>query len=83
MSQFFNNIFSKYQYGFGKNFSTQQCLLAILEKWKKSVDNGKAFGALLADLSKAFDYLDHKLLIAKLKAYGFSLTALKLIHGYL
>ena len=29
-----------------------KCLLGILEKWKKSVDNGKAFGALLTDVSK-------------------------------
>ena len=61
---------------------SQQCLLAMLEKWKNSVDNGKAFGALLMDLSKAFDYSDHELLIAKLKAYGFHLPALKPIHDY-
>ena len=41
------------------------------------------FGAVLTDLSKAFDCLDHELLIAKLNAYGFSLTALKLVHSYL
>ena len=41
------------------------------------------FGALLTDLSKAFDYLNHELLIAKLNAYGFTLPALKLIHNYL
>ena len=41
------------------------------------------FGALLTDLSKAFDCLDHKLLISKLNAYGFGLTALKLVHNYL
>ena len=46
-------------------------------------DNSKMFGALLTDLSKAFDCLDHELLIAKLNAYGFSLTALKLVHNYL
>ena len=35
------------------------------------------------DLSKAFDCLNHKLLIAKLSAYGFSSSALRLIHSYL
>ena len=83
MSHFFENILSKYQCGFRKGFSTQHCLLAMLEKWKRSADNGKAFGALLTDLSKAFDCLDHELLIAKLNAYEFSLTTSKLIHDYL
>ena len=32
MSQFFENIFSKYQCGFGKGFSTRPCILAMLEK---------------------------------------------------
>ena len=54
MSAYFDEIFSKYQYGFRKGYSTQQCLLALLEK------NGKlqltkvkylGFGALLTDLS--------------------------------
>ena len=49
----------------------------MLEKWKKSVDNGKAFDALLTDLSKASDCLDHELLFAKLNAYGFSWPSLK------
>ena len=40
------------------------------------------FGALLTDFSKDFDCLDHELLIAKLNTYGFSLTALKLVHNY-
>ena len=54
MSQFFENIFSKYQCGFRKGFSTQQCLLAMLEKWKRSVGNSKMFDVLLTDLSKLF-----------------------------
>ena len=83
MSSFFDDIFSKYQYGFRKGFSTQQCLLALLEKWKRSIDRGKVFGALLTDLSKAFDCLNHNLLLAKLNAYGFSFPALRLIHDYL
>ena len=68
ISEFFGSIFSKNQCGFRKDHSTQQCFLAMLEKWKRSVDSGKAFVALLTDLSKAFDCLDHELLIAKLNA---------------
>ena len=55
----------------------------MLEKWKKYVDKGKVFRALLTDLSKAFDCLDHELLTAKLNAYGFNLPALRLVHDYL
>ena len=52
-------------------------------KCKRSVDGGKVFGALLTDLSKAFDCLDHELFIAKLNGYGFSLPSLRLINDYL
>ena len=83
MSQFFENIFSKYQWGFPKGFSTQQRLMSMLEKWKRSVGNSKMFDSLLTDLSKDFDCLNYELLIAKLNANGFSLTALKLVHNYL
>ena len=47
----------------------------------KSFDNDGEFGALLTDLSKTFDYLSHKLLIAKLVAYGFDKSSSKLIHS--
>ena len=83
MCSFFDNFLSKQQCGFRKGYSTHQCLLTLLEKWKRAVDSGKMFGALLTDLSKAFDCLDHKLLIAKLNTYGLSLPALKLVHDYL
>ena len=49
----------------------------------ESCSRSKVFGALLTDLSKAFDSLNHELLIAKLNAYGFTLPALKLVHDYL
>ena len=48
-----------------------------------AVDNKKTFGALLTDLSRAFDCLPHDLLVAKLNAYGFSLPALRLVPSYL
>ena len=82
-SSIFDNFLPRQQCGFRKGYSTQQCLLALLEKWKRAVDSGQIFGALFTDLSKAFDCLDHELLIAKLNAYGFSLPALKLVHDYL
>ena len=78
-----DQVLSKHQCGFCKGYNTQYCLLAMLEKWKSAVDKGKSFGALLTDLSKAFDCLSHELLLAKLHAYGFSIAALRLIHSYL
>ena len=50
---------------------------------EKSVDNGGAFGALLTDLSKAFDCLSHELLMATLHAYGFDKRSLVLIYNFL
>ena len=49
LSTFFKNILSKFQCGFRKGYSTQHCLLIILEKWELTVDNNEAFGALLTD----------------------------------
>ena len=83
ITEFFDNIFSKYQCGFQKGYSAQHCLLVMIEKWKKVVDNGGAFDALLTDLSKAFDCIPHDLIIAKLEAYGFQIDALRLVHDYL
>ena len=83
MSSFFEDIFSKHQCCFRKGFSTQQCLLTFLTKWKNAVHKGRIFGALLIDLSKTSVYLNHELFIAKLNAYGFILPVLKLIHNYL
>ena len=80
---FFDSLLSKYQCGFCRGYHTQHCLITLIEKWKKSVDNGGAFDALLTDLSKAFDCMPHELLTAKPDAYGFDKSSLKLIHSYL
>ena len=80
---FFYTLLSKYQCGFRRGYNAQHCLITLIEKWKKSVDNDGAFGALLTDLSKAFDCLSLELLIAKVDAYGFDKSSLKLIHMHL
>ena len=74
---------SPYLFGFRKGHSTEQCLNIMLEHWKKALDNKKYVGAVLTDLSKAFDCLNHELLIAKLNAYGFEVSALNHIYNYL
>ena len=51
--------------------------------WKGATDNNKAFGAWLTDLLKAFDYLSHDLLIAKLHAYGLDIDSVHLLQDYL
>ena len=58
-------------------------LLSMLENWKSAVDNKKVFGSLRTDLSKAFDCPSNDFLIAKLNAYGFSMTGFRLVQNYL
>ena len=80
---YMNDLLSPLLCGFRKNHSTQLCLIIMLERWKKALDNKKIAGALLTDLSKAFDCINHDLLIAKLEAYGFDVSSLSFIHSYL
>ena len=55
----------------------------MAEKWKEALDKGGLNGALLTDLSKAFDCIKHDLLIAKLAAYGLDSHSLSFIFSYL
>ena len=74
---------SKQLTGFRKKHSTQQCLSCMLEIWKKVLDKGGYICAIFMVLSKAFDTLNHDLLIAKLGAYGFETDALRHMKSYL
>ena len=69
--------------GYRKGYSTQYALVALIEGWRDSLDKGWYAGAMLMDLSKTFDTIDHKLLIAKLHAYGLNKSSLLLIIDYL
>ena len=57
--------------------------MIMLEKWKNVLDKGVYFCVLFMDLSKAFDTINHDLLLTKLRAYGFSNNALNLMCCYL
>ena len=81
--EYFHDKLFPSQCGFRKGYSSQHSLLVITEKFKESIDKDNAFGALLTDLSKAFDCIDHTLLIAKLSAFGVSPLSLKLLYSYL
>ena len=70
--------------GYRKGYNTQYALTAMIEKWKEHLDKkGGIAGAIMMDLSKAFDTLNHELLIAKLEAYGFDKSALAILLSYL
>ena len=83
MFSYIDKILSPYLFGYKKGYSTEQCLTVMLEIWKKALDSKGTAGAILTDLSKAFDCLNHKLLLAKMAAYGFDKSALKYIQNYL
>ena len=83
INKYMNTHLSSYLCGFRKGYSAQHCLMMMLERWRNALDDKLTAGALLTDLSKAFDCLHHGLLIAKLEAYGFEYSALKYIYSYL
>ena len=56
---YMNNHLSHYLCGFRKGYNTQHCLIVMLEKWRKALDKRNIAGAVLTDLSKAFDCLNH------------------------
>ena len=83
IEKYMKDKLSIYQCGFRKGMSAQNCLLFMIENWRKSLDKKGKAGMVLTDLSKAFDCLTHDLLIAKLSAYGFDYLSLKLVYSYL
>ena len=80
---YLNKIFSKYQCDFRKGFSAQHCLIMMIEKWRQSLDSGGQAAAVLTDLLKAFNCIDHELLISKLNDYGFDNLNFTFIFSYL
>ena len=84
-SSFFETIFFKYQTVFRKRVNPQSCLVAMIEKYKKLLDQGGEYATLLTDLSTAFNCLQPDLIVAKLHTSGFDKASLilMLMHSYL
>ena len=80
---YINDILSPYLCTYRKGYSTRHALFRLVESCRSSLDMKGFAGAILMDLSKAFDCLNHKLLIANLEAHGFSRSALKFVYNYL
>ena len=83
MVNFINDKLSPYLCGYRKGYSAQHALISMIEHWRSTLDRKGYAGAVLMDLSKAFDCINHDLLIAKLHAYWFGIDSLKMIKDYL
>ena len=78
-----NNLSYSSQYGFRKKHSTEMAGLELTDRILKDIDNKDASLTIFMDLSKAFDTLDHQILLNKLKYYGVNDTPLKWFSNYL
>jgi retron-type reverse transcriptase len=78
-----NKILSNQQYGFRKGRSTEFAIIEVIDKITKAIDQGKYTIGIFLDLSKAFDTINHEILIKKLEYYGMRGIARKLFENYL
>lgn len=70
MTEHFESIFHDYMFAYRQFHGCPAALLTLTEDWRAELDKRKVIGAVAIDLSKAFDYLPHELLLEKLKFYG-------------
>ena len=78
-----NTALYEKQFGFRKSYSTSQALLNISQKIMDALDKGNYTCEVFIDLQKAFDTVDHEILLKKLSHYGICGTALSLFRSYL
>ena len=78
-----NNLLSPAQSGFRSGHSTQDLLITVTEDWKFALDSDEIVGITFIDLHKAFDSIDHSLLLIKLRAYGLDDVSLRWFSNYL
>ena len=78
-----NDILYKYQFGFRKHHSTNHAIITLVEKITNALDNGKIVVGCYLDLKKAFDTVNHHILISKLYKYGIRGHILRWFKSYL
>ena len=78
-----HNLIDNYQFGFRHSHSTQTALLYLLEHIRTALDNKQVVILMLFDFSKAFDSLDHRILLLRLRQIGFSDPTLAWVYSYL
>ena len=76
-------MFSKHQFGFRAKFSTEFAATDLYEKLLHNLDQGLNSCTIFLDLAKAFDSVNHKILLRKLNHYGVRGKALSLFQSYL
>ena len=77
------NILHQTQSGFRQNHSCQTALTHMIDSWLNDIDAGKYVGAIFLDLRKAFDLVDHTILLHKLELYHFSKRSVMFFKSYL
>ena len=78
-----HNVLYEFQSGFRHNFSTETCLIHLLDFIRTEISYGRYVGMVLLDLQKAFDTVNHDILLNKLHAMGFNDTCQKWFKSYL
>ena len=71
------------QSGFRPKHSSQTALIKLIDKWMKRIDNGDIKGTLFLEFRKAFDLVDHEILLNKLSLYKFNHFTLRWFESYL
>lgn len=78
-----NHLLSERQFGFRPNRCTETALISIADEWYNSINDGKLTGVMFIDVRKAFDTVNHHVLLHKLKSYGVSDKAMSFFTSYL